>query len=81
MFLTRKLKKEGLEKEIIDKDLLYGEGSIDDDKLSCNTLEFKNSFLGSIKFETISKRRNSYANRFRKKLRLSQNSSLSNLTY
>jgi len=78
-FLKRKKEGEDLEKDLFDKEGLYGEESIDD-KLSCNTLEFKNSFLGSIKFETISKRRNSYANRFRKKLRLSQTSSFSALT-
>jgi MFS family permease len=81
MFLTRKPKKEGLEKDMAEKDYLYGENLIDDDNLSCNTLEFKNSFLGNIKFETLSKRRNSYANSFRKKLRLSQNSEISALTY
>ena len=49
--------------------------------LSSNTiLRFNSGFLGGLRFESISRRRNSYANMFRKR-RLSIDSSGSNVTY
>lgn len=78
-FLEKKTPKEELDKNVIQKELLYGEGSMDD-QMSCNSLQFNNSFLGSFKFESISKRRNSYANMYRKRQRLSKTSLHSALT-
>ena len=57
-FFRKKTSLEQIDANAMQKDLLYGEGSIDD-QLSCNSYQFNNSFLGSFKFESISKRRNS----------------------
>ena len=64
---------------MIENNILYGEGS-NDDNLSAYSLQFNSSFLGSFKFESISKRRNPYANMYRKNQRLSQLSLHSALT-
>jgi len=70
---------EDAEKKIVDNEVLYGEGS--SDQFSSNTsLILNRSFLGSFKFESISRRRNSYANMFRRKQRLSKLSLHSALT-
>lgn len=51
-----------------------------DDSVSCNTvIQFNSGILGGIKFESISRRRNSYARMFRKQ-RLSRDSLHSTLT-
>ena len=65
---------------MVDNEILYGEGTIGDQSSSSSSLILNNSFLGSFKFESISKRRNSYANMFRRKQRLSKLSLHSALT-
>ena len=61
-------------KGLIDSDMIM------DDSVSCISLvQFNSGILGGFKFESISKRRNSYANMFRKQ-RLSRDSFHSNLT-
>lgn len=79
LYLSRRTDIQEGEKKMIENDILYGEGS-NDDNLSAYSLQFNSSFLGSFKFESISKRRNSYANMYRKKQRLSQLSLHSALT-
>jgi MFS family permease len=67
-------------KKMVDNEVLYGEGNIEDQFSNNSSLILNNSFLGSFKFESISKRRNSYANMFRRKQRLSKLSLHSALT-
>jgi MFS family permease len=77
--LSGKPKFEDGGKKMVDNEILYGEGTIGDQS-SSSSLILNNSFLGSFKFESISKRRNSYANMFRRKQRLSKLSLHSALT-
>ena len=76
MLITRKPSMDELDKNMISKDI-YSEKSIDE--FSSNSLILNNSFLGKFKFETISRRRNSYSNLFRRQ-RLSKTSLHSALT-
>lgn len=78
--LSPKSKFEEAGKKMVDNEILYGEGNIEDQFSSSSSLILNNSFLGSFKFESISKRRNSYANMFRRKQRLSKLSLHSALT-
>ena len=76
IFLT---KKEVKENQLSDNNLLYDEGLMDNKQFSFSTnslLMMNTNSLGSFKFESISKRRNSYAKMFRRKQRLSSISSL-----
>ena len=72
-----------IKKEVIDVNKIKGIVEKDtsfDDSLSYNSvIQFNSGFLGGFKFESISKRRNSYASMFRKQ-RLSRDSLISNLT-
>lgn len=78
--LSKKPMFEEAGKKMVDNEILYGEGNNEDQFSSSSSLILNNSFLGSFKFESISKRRNSYANMFRRKQRLSKLSLHSALT-
>ena len=78
--LSEKPKFDEAGKKMVDNEILYGEATIGDQFSSSSSLTLNNSFLGSFKFESISKRRNSYANMFRRKQRLSKLSLHSALT-
>ena len=80
IFLSRGKTIESLDKDKLQKDLLYSEDSLSLEKqLSSNSLQLNSSFLGRFKFDSISKRRNSYTNIFRRQ-RLSKSSLGSALT-
>ena len=77
-FYGKKIQKKDVDinkiKEEIDSDMIM------DDSVSCISLvQFNSGFLGGFKFESISRRRNSYASMFRKQ-RLSRDSLHSALT-
>ena len=79
ILLTKKQKIESLDKGIIEGDVLYNNND-SSDQLSCKSFSLNRSFMGSFKFESISKRRNSYTKSFRRRQRLSKSSFLSALT-
>ena len=79
ILLTKKQNIEGLDKNIIKGDVLYNNND-NSDQVSCNSFTLNRSFMGSFKFESISKRRNSYTNLVRRTQRLSKSSLNSALT-
>ena len=78
-FIKEKKSVQEIDKNMFQKELLYGE-DLSFDQISSNSLLLNNSFLGSFKLDTISRRRNSYANLYRRKQRLSNTSLHSALT-
>ena len=79
IFLSKRKPIKDLDKNIIQKDLFYNEELVFEKQISSNSLQFNSSFFGKFKFESISKRRNSYTNIFRRQ-RLSKSSLHSALT-
>ena len=78
-FMINKQSIEETEKKNSNKNLLDEDDSIFDE-ISINSVQINHSFLGSFKLDSISRRRNTYANKFRRSNILSKSSLHSALT-